>query len=77
MIIRKDKSLYPTKLFVCSPDRLKISMYRELTEPISNPGRLEKVGSRLELFTSKYPYVANKCELYAVDKKTHVSQTKH
>ncbi len=74
---KKDKSLYPKKLFVCSPDWLKISMYRELTEPISNPERLEKVGSRLELFTNKYPYVANKCELYAVDKKTHVSQTKH
>ena len=74
---KKDKTLFPAKLFVCSPDWLKISMYRELTEPLSNPDRLEKVGSRLELFTSNYPYVSNKCELYAVDKKTHVSQTKH
>ena len=49
---------------------VKNSMYRELTEPLLIP-RLEKVGSRLELFT-KHPYVANKCELYAVD-KTHVS----
>lgn len=74
---KNDKSLYPKKLFVCAPDWLKISMFRELTEPLANPQRLEKVGSRLELFTSKYPYVANKCELYAVDRKTHISQTKH
>ena len=74
---KKDKSLYPKKLFVCSPDWLKISMYRELTEPLANPGRLEKIGSRLELFSHYYPYVANKCELYAVDKKNNTSRRKH
>jgi hypothetical protein len=74
---KNDKSLYPKKLFVCSPDWMKISMYRELTEPLDNPGRLEKVASRLEMFTNKYPYVANKCELYDADKKTNTSQEKH
>jgi hypothetical protein len=74
---KNDISLYPKKLFVCSPDWLKISMYRELTEPLSNPDRLEKIGSRLKLFSENYPYMANKCELYSVDKKTNVSQTKH
>lgn len=74
---KTDKSLYPKKMFVCAPDWLKISMYRELTEPLSNPARLDKIGSRLELFTDSYPYVANKCDLYAIDKKTNISQNKH
>jgi len=74
---KNDKSIYPSKLFVCSPDWLKISMYREITEPLASPGRLEKVAGRLELFTKKYPYVANKCNLYDVDKKNMVSQENH
>ena len=74
---KNDKSLYPKKLFVCSPDWLKISMYRELTEPLSNPDRLEKIGSRLELLSDKYPYLSNKCDLYSTDKKTTLSKKKH
>ena len=74
---KKDKSLYPSKLFVCAPDWMKISIYRELTEPLANPDRLEKVASRLEMFKSKYPYLAHKCELYDVDKRLNTSQEKH
>ena len=72
-----DNSLYPNKMFVCSPDWLKISMYREITEPLASPGRFEKVSSRLEIFNQKYPYISNKCDLYDVDKKINISKTKH
>ena len=56
---------------------MKISIYRELTEPIANPDRLEKVASRLAMFKSKYPYTAHKCDLYDVDKRLNTSQEKH
>ena len=49
----KNHSYFPSKMFVCEPEWLKISMYRELTEPMSNPARLVKVASRLNKF-SKY-----------------------
>ena len=74
---KSDQSIYPNKMFVCSPDWLKISLYREISEPLANPGRLEKIGSRLEIFNEKYPYIANKCALYDVDKKVKISKNKH
>ena len=49
----KNISYFPKKMFVCEPEWLKISMYRELTEPMSNPSRLVKVASRLDKF-NKY-----------------------
>ena len=32
---KTDSSLYPECMFVCSPEYLKISMSRELSEPLS------------------------------------------
>ena len=70
----KDKAKYPNKLFVCDPDWLKISMYRELTEPLSNPSRLPKVGKRLELFDSYFKYNHDLCEpeLYKKEVNQHL-----
>ena len=51
-----NKSFYPKKMFVCDPDWLKISMYRELTEPFANPTRLSKVGNRLNIFNNYFKY---------------------
>ena len=56
-----DSGLYPKKLFICDPNWLKISMYRELTEPYSNPPRLPKVGMRLEKFNKFFEYESTKC----------------
>ena len=53
---KKDKGLHPNKLLVCDPNWLKISMYRELTEPLSNPDRLPKVGKRLETFKHYFEF---------------------
>jgi len=53
--------LYKNKLFVCEPNWMRISMYRELTEPIDNPGRLIKVSTRLDLFNKHYPYKPKLC----------------
>ena len=53
---RNDKSLHPNKMFVCDPNWLKISMYRELSEPLANPSRLPKVGKRLELFDKYFQF---------------------
>ena len=60
---KNDKSLYPKKMFLCAPDWLKISMYRELTEPITNPSRLTKVAKRLEIFKSYFEYEHRKCNV--------------
>ena len=49
----KTDSLFK-KMFVASPEWLKINMYRELVEPINNPKRLPKVGTRLALFNKFY-----------------------
>lgn len=51
-----NNSFFPNKMFVCDPDWLKISMYRELTEPFANPSRLSKVGSRLALFNEHFKF---------------------
>lgn len=68
-----DKGLYPNSLFVCSPDYLKISMNRELSEPLSQPDRLPKVGTRNHLFNHFFKHDASICDPEAykvsVDKK--------
>ena len=55
------KSLYPNKFFVMNPSWLKAQMYRELTEPLSNPPRLPKIGARLETFKKFYDFKVRKC----------------
>ncbi len=47
-------SKFPKKFFVTSPDWLKVSMYREVTEPLGNPQRLPKVGTRLKKFNKMF-----------------------
>lgn len=56
---KKGKSKFPKKMFVCSPDWLKISMYLEMTQPLQDPKRLEKVFKRLQLFEEEFKY--SKC----------------
>lgn len=65
----KDESLHKSKLFLCSPDWLKISMFREMTEPLSTPDRLVKVGTRLHLFNSYFKKHEFKCDKNRVIKK--------
>ena len=57
-----DESFHKQKMFVCESNWMRISMYRELTEPLDNPGRLEKVSTRLDLFNKHYPYKIKKCK---------------
>ena len=54
--------LYQKKLLMCSADYLKISMYQELTQPLNQPERLPKVGSRLELFLSEFKFDHSICK---------------
>ena len=68
---KKDKAIYPNKIFVCDPDWLKISMYRELSEPLSNPSRLPKVGKRLELFKHYFEYDHSKCSQNDYEKEVN------
>jgi hypothetical protein len=58
-----NKSLYPNKLFICDPEWLRISMYRELTEPLSNPSRLVKVSTRLNKFNKYLPHYIDECSI--------------
>lgn len=55
----KDTGMYKY-LLVCDPTWLKISMYRELTEPLSDPKRVPKVGERLEKFNKIFSYNEDK-----------------
>jgi hypothetical protein len=56
---KKSTGLYQDKMFVTSPDWLKISMFLEMTQPLQDPTRLEKVYKRLALFESEFSY--DKC----------------
>ena len=69
-----DSGFYPNKMFVADPNWLKISMYRELSEPLSNPSRLPKVGKRLELFDKYFQYSHLLCEpdKYKNEVNTHL-----
>ena len=58
-----NNSFYPKKLFICDPEWLRISMYRELSEPLSNPARLPKVGSRLSKFNKYFPHYVEDCSI--------------
>jgi hypothetical protein len=58
-----NKALYPNKLFICDPEWLRISMYRELTEPLSNPSRLVKVSTRLNTFNKYLPHYVDECSI--------------
>lgn len=56
-------SLYPKKMFVCSPNWLKTSMYLEMSQPFNDPSRLVKISERLELFENEFAYDTNKCNM--------------
>ena len=60
---KTDKSLYPDSLFVASPEYLKISMSRELSEPLSQPDRLPKVGTRNHLFNHFFKFDESVCNM--------------
>jgi len=61
-------SIYPTKLFISSPEWLKVSMYWELSQPQGNIARLPKVGTRLALLENYYQTkFRNVCEPYDKD----------
>lgn len=60
---KTDKSLYPDSLFVASPEYLKISISRELSEPLSNPDRLPKVGTRSHLFNHFFKFDDSVCKM--------------
>ena len=53
---KKKDGIYKDKMLVASPDWLKISMFLELTQPLQDPSRLEKVFKRLSLFESEFLY---------------------
>ena len=55
------KSLFPNKFFVMNPNWLKAQMFRELTEPLSNPSRLPKIGTRLKQFQKFYDFKLRQC----------------
>lgn len=59
----KDTSLYPDCLFVASPEYLKISLGRELSEPLSFPDRLPKIGTRNFLFNKFFKFDPSVCKM--------------
>ena len=64
-----NKSYYPKKLFLLNDEWLKISMYRELTEPLANPSRLIKVATRLNKFEKYFKYDHSQCDKNSVSNK--------
>ena len=72
----KKKGYHADKMFVSSPNWLKISMYLELTQPLQDPSRLEKVYKRLSLFESEFSY--DKCvkDITAYNSEKKLSKNK-
>ena len=64
-----DRALFPNKLFVVDPTWLKISMFREISEPLSNPSRLPKVSLRLDKFNKIFKYNHKLCKQDVYDKE--------
>jgi hypothetical protein len=60
---RTKKSLFPKKLFVMDKNWLKGQMYKELTQPMGQPQRLPKVGTRLNKFKKFYDFEHFECSL--------------
>ena len=60
---RTKKSYFPSKLFVMDKNWLKGQMYKELTQPMGQPQRLPKVGTRLEKFEKFYDFEHYKCSI--------------
>ena len=58
---KRDKSLYPESLFVCSPEWLKVSMHYELSVPLADPSRTVKVATRLEKFNEFFEFNHDLC----------------
>jgi hypothetical protein len=50
------------KLLMCSSDYLKISMYKEMTQPLQQPERLPKVGTRLQTFLKHFKFDHSVCK---------------
>jgi hypothetical protein len=69
-----NKSLFKNKLLLCDPTWLKISMYREITEPLSNPTRLTKVGTRLRKFNTYFKLSHNTLTCPKLQYKRDVSK---
>jgi len=69
-----DKNIYKNKMFVASPDWLKISMYKELIEPINYPERIPKVGKRLEIFNKYFETQFMACSKQ--DRQESINDTK-
>jgi len=68
-----NKSIFKNKLLITSPLWLKISMYRELTEPFSDPDRLVKVATRLNTFITHFKHDHGTCN--PKDYKQEVEET--
>lgn len=60
---RTKKSYFPSKLFVMDKNWLKGQMYKELTQPMGQPQRLPKIGTRLKKFEKFYDFEHYKCSL--------------
>ena len=64
----KDQALFPDKIWVVSPQFLKVSAYRETTEPITHPHRLSKVSTRLRKLDRYYEWSERRCSLKRYNK---------
>ena len=63
-----DASLYPDKVFITAPEFLKVSAYRELTEPTTHPERLAKVSTRTRKLDRYYEWSERRCDLNEYNK---------
>lgn len=57
------------KMKYASPNFLRMSMYKELSQPLADPSRWEKVFKRLNLLNKTYPLSFEKCVNKTLQKK--------
>lgn len=62
-----NKSKKINKLLYAPPNYLKISLYQELSRPLGDLSRWEKIHSRLELFNTYYPLYVSNCSINSRD----------
>ena len=65
---KTQKSYFPDKLFVMDKDWLKGQLYKEVTQPLGNPSRLPKVGTRLELLNNSMILICLNVILMTINK---------
>ena len=75
----KKESISRNKILYCSPNFLRMGMYLELSRPLGDVSRWEKVLKRISLLNKHYPLLGEDCKQEAIQRlfeSTQISESK-